>query len=141
MIFNLGYNPLYDARFFGSSVFEATALQTTDHYITFEFATKLSGIDIYSNTNEIGHKISIVTEYPIGGGAYKRFKKSTKGWNIFPNQKDRIQLFPVDPVAGIRLKISYTNTSEANCKFAINLFTFIDQVTIDTANQAEGVDW
>ena len=141
MSFPLGsLNPLLDARFFGSPVFEAAASSTTEHTITFPFKCKFNGLDIYSNASEIGHKMNVITEYPYNE-EYRRFKKSTKDWNIFPSQKVRIHLFPVEPVAGIRLKIFYTNTSIANCKFAINLFTFVDQQIVNPLEGEQGEDW
>ena len=134
-------SPLLDARLWGVGPFECTPGVST-HYITIPFDCKFSGMDLISTTQDYGDKVDILTEYYIPPmNVWKRYKKFSKEWNIVPNERDRVILFPTEPKQGIRLTIKYSNSGETNKKVYVNLFTFIDQQKVNPSLLQEGEDW
>jgi len=137
--------PSLDARLQGIGVFSATANIVSDHYFEIDGQYMFNGIELYAWDSNIGDNISLSSEYNIGSietPVWKRYKKYGKSWNVFPNSPERIVLFPADLTVGVRLKFSYDNkhaTSAVN--FCVNLFTYIDQIEINTSIAEEGEDW
>lgn len=135
-------NPLLDARLHGAGVFTATNSSTTSHEYLFTFDCKFNGIEIITDSNvEIGDYLRLETQYNAGAYGWKRYKKFGDKWYIKPNDRSRIILFPTEPSSGVKLLINYTSVGTSDVKFAFNLFTFVDQVKLDTGILEEGEDW
>lgn len=137
-------SPLLDARLFGhDTVYTATKNSTTDFYYTFTYGCKFNGIEIITDSNvELGDGITIITEYNAGPYGWKRYKKFGDTWHVKADDRTRIILFPTEPAAGVRVKLSYKSIGTVNdVKFVVNFFTFVDQAKIDTGSLEEGEDW
>lgn len=137
---DLFYNPSLDARLFGISVMVAPS-GTSEHYFSFPFDCKFNGIEIKTNASELGDKLSLETQYNAGPYGWKRYKRFAKQWNVFPDESTRVLLFPTEPKAGIRVKVTYENAHQTDIKIAINLFTFVDSEIVNAAQLQEGADW
>ena len=134
--------PHKDARLHGAGSFTTTAGTSYTHYYTFSFDCDFNGIEVITDSNAIiGDHVTIWTEYNAGPYGWKRYKKFGKEWYLKPDDKDTIILFPTTPKAGVRLCIKYTSTGASDVTSAVNLFTFVDQATVDVASLEEGEDW
>lgn len=134
-------SPLLDARLWGVGPFVCPVGESV-HYITIPFDCKFSGLDLASTTQSYGDKISLQTDYYVPPlDVWKRFKKFGKNWNVIPNERDRVILFPTEPREGVRIAITYFNASEVEQKVYVNLFTFVDQQKVEPSLLQEGEDW
>lgn len=133
-------NPALDARIEGVPVFTATPGDSVHEHV-FTFDCDFSGIEIYSECAELGHTVTLETQYNAGPYGWKRYKKFGKTFNLFKNDKCRIVLFPTKPKAGIKLVIKYNNPTQTDVKFAINLFQFADMELVNPSILQEGEDW
>lgn len=134
-------SPLLDARLWGVGPYVCPPGLST-HYLTIPFDCKFSGIDLISSTQTYGDKISLKTEYFVPPlNEWKRFKRFGKNWNVVPNERDRIILFPTEPKEGVRVAIDYENASQVECKIYLNLFTFTEQERVNPSLLQEGEDW
>jgi len=131
-----------DARLAGMPLASAPAEQISVHYFDFLFDCKFEGLDFYAWDSNPGDTLTLETEYYAGETyGWIRYKKFGKAWNIFPNEKLRIILFPTEPILGVRAKFSYDNKGTQPVKFAANMFQFIDHKTVNPAILGEGEDW
>lgn len=133
-------NPLIDARLQGTPLFTATPGLST-HYHTFDFDCKMNGVEVYAWDANQGDNMSIESQYNAEPYGWKRYKKFGKNWNIYPNERSRIILFPTEPKAGVRLAFTYDNKGVVDVKFSINVFQFIDRQYINPSLLEEGEDW
>ena len=134
--------PILDARLTGSDLFTATANSETHHYFNFNFDCLFNGVELYAWDSNTGDKVELITEYyapPLG--AWLRYKKFGKTFNIYPNTLQNYILFPTEPKAGVRVKVTYNNTGNTDVKFSMNLFIFNDQQQVNTAVAEQGEDW
>lgn len=134
-------SPLLDARLWGKGPLDCPPGDST-HYILFYFDCKFSGMDLASNTTTYGDSISLQTDYYVPPlDTWKRYKKFADRWNVIPNERDRVILFPTEPKQGVRITITYHNSSDVNKSMFINLFTFVDQSGVNPSLLQEGEDW
>jgi hypothetical protein len=136
--------PLLDARLFGhDTVYTATKNTTTDFYYTFPYGCKFNGIEIITDGNVVlGDGITLSTEYNAGPYGWKRYKKFSDTWHVKKDDRTRIILFPTEPSAGVRVKISYKSLGTVDdVNFVVNFFTFVDQASVNPGALEEGEDW
>ena len=135
--------PLLDARLFGhDTVYTANAGTLTDFYYTFTYDCKYNGIEIITDDNVVlGDGLTIETQYNAGPYGWKRYKKFGKTWHVKKDDRTRIILFPTEPSAGVRVKMTYKSTGVTDVKFVVNFFTFVDQESVNPGALEEGEDW
>ena len=134
-------SPLLDARLWGVGPFECPVGESS-HNILVPFDCKFSGMDLISTTQDYGDKVDVITEYFVPPlNVWKRFKKFSKDWNVVPNERDRVILFPTEPKEGVRITIKYYNNGQSTKQMFVNLFTFIDQQKVNPSLLQEGEDW
>lgn len=133
--------PLLDARLEGVIYGTATADTTTSFYYNFAGTREFNGVETYAWNASAGDYITLLTEY-WSGASWLRYKKFAKKWYIFPDTPQRVILFPTAPKNGIRLRVDYTNThASQDVTFALNMFKFIEQQTIDISVGEQGENW
>lgn len=131
--------PKLDVKLQGIGKFVATPGQSS-HYFVFPNNCMFNGVQVIADNANLGDNLSLTVEYPYQE-SWKRYKKFGKSWYIYKDNILEIVLFPTYPEQGMRAKFIYDNTGNANINFVVNLFVYSDQLSVDTANGAEGEDW
>jgi hypothetical protein len=133
--------PVLDARLWGTDVFTAGAGVSSSHYIYIPFNCKFNGLDFFSWNPNKGDSVSFLTEYPVSQEVWRRYKKFAKKFNVYPNTRDRVILFPTEPKAGVRIHVIYHNVGQTPVDFSFNFFTYVEQAKIDPTKGEQGEDW
>jgi len=134
-------NPDLDARIQGSPLWTATANTKTQFELDFDFACDFNGIEFYAWDSHKGDNLKLWTEYYAGPYGWVFYKKFGDNFNVFPNNRTRIILFPTKPILGVRLVVEYDNKGQTDVDFSLNKFQFSDTERVLPSLLQSGTDW
>lgn len=131
--------PQVDTRYQSTGILTATPGEST-HYFVIPFDLMLNGLHFYAWNSNKGDHVTIEMQYQYNE-EWKLYQKYSKDWIVIPNTNIIINTPPTRPLDGMRIAIKYHNTGEVNIDFAINLLTYVDEVSIDISSGESGVNW
>lgn len=133
-------NPALDARMQGV-LFKDVPIGYSEQTYTFPFNCIYNGMILSSSVDSLGSFLTMETQYNAGPYGWKRYKKFVKEWQLMPNYVCKNVLFPTTPSAGVRMVLKVQNNSSNPIDIAMNLYQFVDKITIKPSQLEEGEDW